>query len=73
MKIPSAKAEYMELTGAKKDGDCREVEVAGGVSKERGCCDRYKPSTPETIYFRCGDCKYVMTHPATMIHIRKSS
>jgi hypothetical protein len=34
VKIPSAKAGYMELAGAVKDADCVKVEVAGGVSKQ---------------------------------------
>jgi hypothetical protein len=59
-KIPSAQAGYMELTGAQKDGDCRKVEVAGGVSRERGCCNEFKPEDDETIRFSCGTCEYVI-------------
>ena len=58
-KIPSAKASYMELRGAKKDAGCRKVEVAGGVSKELGCCNYFSPESDDTQRFRCGDCEYV--------------
>lgn len=57
-KIPSAEAGYMELTGARKDGGCSKVEVAGGVSLERGCCNEYKPEKPTTARFDCGNCEY---------------
>lgn len=52
-------AGYMELTGAKKDADCYKVEVPGGVSKERGCCNEFKPETAKVTAFRCGNCKFV--------------
>jgi len=57
-KIPSAKAGYMELVGAKKDGDCRKVEIAGGVSLPLGCCNYFDPEAPETSKFSCGTCEY---------------
>lgn len=49
---------YLELPGAVKDSDCSMVEVDGGVSSKRGCCNsfRWKPN-PE--YFRCGECKFL--------------
>ena len=49
----------MELTGARKDGDCKKVEVEGGVSKERGCCNYYMPELKTAITFKCGVCEYV--------------
>jgi hypothetical protein len=58
-KIPSAQAGYMELHGARKDADCRKVEVAGGVSKRLGCCDEFHPESDKTQHFCCGDCEYV--------------
>ena len=58
-KIPSAQAGYMELTGAKKDGGCEKVEVAGGVSRERGCCNHFHPALKTTSVFNCGNCEYV--------------
>lgn len=58
-KIPSAQAGYMELTGAKKDGDCEKVEVAGGISKDRGCCNKFHPESRQTTTFNCGTCEYV--------------
>lgn len=64
LKSPSAKqytaaqAEYMELRGAVKDGDCEIVDVPGGISKERGCCDRFLPDSPSVTEFRCGKCKF---------------
>ena len=58
-KIPSAQAGYMELAGAVKDADCQKVEVAGGVSKQLGCCNEFRPQSKTTDRFRCGDCEYV--------------
>lgn len=58
-KIPSAQAGYMELTGAKKDGGCEKVEVAGGVSKLRGCCNKFSPESRATTVFSCGTCEHV--------------
>ena len=57
----SKEAEYMELRGARKDADCRKVEVKGGVSRELGCCDRFKPAGESVQRFRCGDCEYVVS------------
>lgn len=59
MKIPSAKAGYMELSGAKKDADCKKVEVAGGVSKQLGCCNFYQPEKKTADRFQCGQCEYL--------------
>lgn len=51
-------AGYMELDGAKKDGDCAIVEVEGGVSRDLGCCNLVKP-TVGAKKFTCGLCEYV--------------
>lgn len=59
MKIPSAMAGYLELAGAKKDGNCVKVEVAGGVSRRLGCCNEFKPQDQKVDAFRCGSCEYV--------------
>ena len=59
MKIPSAQAGYMELAGAAKDADCEKVEVAGGVSRVRACCNHFSPEAKDTDKFSCGTCEYV--------------
>jgi hypothetical protein len=71
VKKSGAQAGYMELRGAVKDGDCKEVSVPGGVSKQRGCCNEYKPKTASTDEFKCGECHHLMTHPATLIQLRR--
>lgn len=49
-------AGYMELEGAKKDGDCK--IVTGQISKELGCCNLFHPDdNPDK--FSCGTCKYL--------------
>lgn len=58
-RISAKEAEYMELSGAQKDADCKEVEVSGGVSSQLGCCDKFKPQH-QAQEFRCGTCKYVV-------------
>ena len=58
-RLTAAQAGYMELSGAKKDGDCRKVAVEGGISQELGCCNEFQPESGETQRFRCGDCEYV--------------
>jgi hypothetical protein len=57
-KIPQAQAGYMELTGAEKDGDCSKVDVQGGVSLDRGCCNEFQPQDEATTTFSCGNCEY---------------
>lgn len=57
-RISAKQAGYMELHGAEKDGDCHKVDVRGGVSKARGCCDYYQPETEITEVFNCGHCEY---------------
>lgn len=54
-RVTSEQAGYMELAGANKDADCEIVQVQGGVSKELGCCNLYKPK-PGSREFRCGTC-----------------
>jgi hypothetical protein len=57
-KIPEAQAGYMELAGAQKDGGCSKVDVQGGVSLDRGCCNFFEPQDEQTDTFSCGNCKY---------------
>ncbi len=58
-RISEQEAGYLELPGAKKDADCNVVEVDGGVSSERGCCNSFKWKSADVEYFRCGECKYL--------------
>ena len=51
-------AGYMELRGAGKDGDCSEVKVPGGISREKGCCNEFEPQSDDTEVFSCGTCEY---------------
>lgn len=64
-KIPAAHAGYMELEGAKKDGDCAIVRVSGGISSKKGCCDLYDPQKGADE-FRCGECIYVRINGAEL-------
>ena len=57
-RISSGHAGYMELDGARKDGDCEIVKVDGGVSQQRGCCNLFDPFKGATK-FDCGHCEYV--------------
>jgi hypothetical protein len=54
-RVTAEAAGYMELAGARKDADCEIVQVNGGVSKELGCCNLFKPETG-TQKFSCGTC-----------------
>ena len=58
-KIPESQAGYMELEGAVKDGGCRKVNVAGGVSKELGCCNYFVPANQKVKRFHCKDCEFL--------------
>ena len=58
-RISAQEAGYLELPNATKDSDCSVVEVEGGVSSERGCCNSFGWKTPDVEYFRCGECKYL--------------
>lgn len=57
-RISAESAGYMELGGAQKDGDCKVVEVPGGLSKNLGCCNIYKDPGGSQV-FSCGTCYYV--------------
>lgn len=58
-KVSAKSVDYMELAGAKKDADCEHVEVSGGVSQERGCCNDFDPNKGATS-FKCGSCEYLI-------------
>lgn len=64
-RVTSEAAGYMELAGAKKDADCEIVQVSGGVSKERGCCNLFKPESGADE-FRCGECTELITRRVVM-------
>ena len=51
-------AGYMALIGAKADADCAKVNVPGGISRERACCNLFEPETNQTIVFSCGTCEH---------------
>lgn len=55
-------AGYMELDGAAKDGDCELVDVPGGVSGQKGCCNLFGPQ-PGADGFRCGECVHFSASP----------
>jgi len=57
-RLSAAQAGYMELQGAKKDADCRKVDVKGGISMDLGCCNEFQPESKATCCFKCGDCEY---------------
>jgi hypothetical protein len=57
-RISEKAAGYMELVDAQKNGDCQLVEVDGGVSSDRGCCNLFEPENEATTEFRCGTCEY---------------
>ena len=58
-RITAEQAGYLELPGAMKDSDCEVVEVEGGVSSERGCCNSYAWRSANPKGFSCGECKYL--------------
>jgi hypothetical protein len=58
-RIAQHAAGYMELAGAKKDGECKIVHVEGGLSRELGCCNLFEPEAKDTCRFSCGTCEYV--------------
>ena len=58
-RISEREAGYLELRGAKKDAECEVVEAEGGVSKDLGCCNSFRPASRDTEYFRCGDCFFL--------------
>lgn len=57
-KVSAEAAGYMELQGAKKTGGCLIVDVDGGISKELGCCNLFRPEAKDTDTFSCGTCFY---------------
>lgn len=57
VRINERAAGYMELEGAKKDGECSVVEVPDGISRDKGCCNNFWPPTAKK--FSCGTCVYV--------------
>lgn len=48
-------AGYLELEGAQKDADCQLVNVPGGVSSAKGCCNIWD-TVPGAQAFSCGTC-----------------
>lgn len=56
-KVTAQAAGYMELGGAVKDGSCSIVNVTGGISLRKGCCNLYRPKAAADE-FRCGECKF---------------
>lgn len=58
-RVSAQQAGYLELPGAKKDGDCRTVEVEGGISKDLGCCNQFGWNSKTEKKFSCGTCEYV--------------
>lgn len=57
-RMTDKQAGYMELEGAKKEGDCRKVAVQGGVSFQLGCCNEFEPESKTVKQFKCGNCEY---------------
>lgn len=68
-KIPSPLAVYMELPAAQKDAECTVVEVEGGVSMQKGCCNLWEGIAGESpATFSCGTCQYHI-HPEHSTHM----
>jgi len=65
-------AGYMELQGAQKDADCEIVEVDGGISSKRGCCNLFWPKDEQVKVFSCGTCEFVETKPLGKREARKA-
>lgn len=57
-RVSATSAGYMELEGAKKDGDCKIVKVEGGISKDLGCCNLFKHKDGKPQQFKCGTCQF---------------
>lgn len=63
-RLTAKQVDYMELTNARKDGDCKKVKVRGGISLQLGCCNIFDPEGPHVQTFRCGSCEYrIMRKP----------
>lgn len=58
-RLTAKQVAYMELAGAKKDSDCRKVNVSGGISSKLGCCNEFQPKNSDVSAFRCGTCEYI--------------
>lgn len=56
-RVSAQSAGYMELDGADKDGNCDLVDVPGGVSGERGCCNLFEPEAGAER-FACASCEH---------------
>lgn len=56
-KVPELAAGYMELEGARKDGECGLVAVPSGVSGARGCCNLFEPKA-DAQAFECASCEH---------------
>jgi len=56
-RVSDKEAGYMELPDAEKDGTCDTVDVAGGISSDKGCCNLFN-ADPEADEFCCGDCTH---------------
>jgi hypothetical protein len=56
VRVSAQTAGYMELDGARKDGDCYLVQVKGGVSFMLGCCNLFNPDKAKQ--FQCGSCTH---------------
>lgn len=67
-KVTAANAVYVELKGARKDADCSLVDVRGGVSSQKGCCDLFYEK-PDADNFHCGDCIYVRGRGQSMMDV----
>ena len=59
MRLTAKQVDYMELKGAHKDADCDKVYVVGGISKELGCCNAFKPRDSKVDELRCGECRFM--------------
>ena len=59
-RVTARSVDYTELPGAKKDADCRHVEVPDGVSTNLGCCNDFEYEKGKPKQFRCGTCEYVV-------------
>lgn len=58
-RVSAESAVYLELANAIKDSDCQVVNVPGGVSADRGCCDLWSASSEDAGNFSCGSCEYL--------------
>lgn len=59
-KMTPQEAGYLELPGAQKDAQCDIVDVPGGVSSQKGCCNSFR-AQPDAQGFNCGSCTHLGT------------